>query len=516
MNKLLFLCIGTSFIVAPTTATAKKIKKDTKPNVIIILADDLGTGDVGCYGATKVRTPNMDKLATEGRRFTDAHSSAAVSTPSRYGLLTGEYPSRANIWGPTPPRATSEITDDPNTIADVMKASGYSTAIIGKWHLGFQTGKTIDYNKPLKPGPLELGFDYYFGVPLVNSAPPFVYVENYDVVGYTPDDPFVLGQRANTQEFPEKNKLSMYGGAKAAHELYKDREVGTTLKEKAVDWIKENKDNPFFLYYATTNIHHPFTPAERFIGTSEAGMYGDFIHELDWIVGEIMQTLEDEGIADNTMIILTSDNGAMLNLGAQEAWTKGHYMNGDLWGFKFDAWEGGHKVPLIVKWPGVVKKGTVTNTLTSNVDYFAMLSSLTGYELKPEDAPDSYDLLPALTGKENVVIRDHILISPWRAKSLSLRKDNWVYIPAQGGGGFSGNAIGAEQFGGYATTKLTHREHSDVLDNKLNPTAPKAQLYDLESDPNQRKNVYNEHPEVVAELDAMLKDIAGAGKSTRK
>ncbi len=513
-NKFLMLPLATLLAAAPTTLLAKK--RVERPNVIIILADDIGYGDLGCYGATKVQTPNIDRLAAQGRRFTDAHSSAAVSTPSRYGLLTGEYPSRADIWGPTSATSTSKITDDPNTIADVMKASGYSTAIFGKWHLGFQRGDTIDYNKPLAPGPLELGFDYYFGVPLVNSAPPYVYVENHSVVGYTPDDPFVKNQRANTEEFPEKNHLSLYGGATAAHELYKDREVGTTLKERAVDWIKENKDDPFFIYYATTNIHHPFTPAERFLGTSQAGAYGDFIHELDWIVGEIMQTLEDEGIAEKTMIIFTSDNGGMLNLGAQEAWSLGHEINGDLWGFKFDAWEGGHRVPLIVKWPGMVKEGSVTNTLTSNVDYFAMLSSLTNYKLSDQDAPDSYDLLPALTGRENVVIRDHILISPWKSQGLSIRKDNWVYIPVQGGAGFAGKKVGASQLGGYATTKLTNREHSDLLDNDLNPAAPKAQLYNLDSDPTQRQNVYNDHPELAAQLDAMLKEISGAGKSTRK
>ncbi|MFI3261883.1 MAG: sulfatase-like hydrolase/transferase [Rikenellaceae bacterium] len=515
MKKTLTLLAGTTMVVLPHAISAKKNVKADKPNVIIILADDIGYGDVCCYGATKVKTPNIDKLATQGRLFTDAHSSAAVSTPSRYGLLTGEYPSRINLWGPTPPTATMQFSEDKTTIADVMKAAGYTTSVFGKWHLGFQTGDKIDYNKPLKPGPLEVGFDYYFGVPLVNSAPPFVYVENYSVVGYTPDDPFVLGQAANTEEFPEKNGLTTYGGAEAAHLLYKDREVGTTIKEKAVDWIKENKENPFFMYYATTNIHHPFTPAERFIGTSEAGAYGDFIHELDWIVGDIMQTLEDEGIADNTMIIFTSDNGGMLNLGAQEAWSLGHHINGDLWGFKFEAWEGGHSVPLIVKWPGVVKPGTVTNTLTSNVDFFAMLSSMTGYELQDGVAPDSYDLLPALTGKENKTIRDHILISPWKKKNLSIRKDEWVYIPSQAGGGFEGTEVGNARLGGYATTKLTQREHSDVLNNKLNPEAPKCQLYNLKKDPYQRTNVYNDYPEVVAEMEALLNEVSGADKSTR-
>ncbi len=520
MNQKLLMCISTCLLCAPSLAMAKKATPNKsnadKPNVVIILVDDLGYGDLGCYGATMIETPNIDRLATQGRRFTDAHSCSSVSNASRYGLLTGEYPSRADIWKPTPATQTLQIDPDKTTIADVMKASGYSTAAIGKWHLGFQSGKSLDYNKMLKPGPLELGFDYYFGVPLVNSGPPFVYVENHEVVGYTPDDPFIYGKdvKSKTQEFPDKT-MGMIGGADSAHLLYRDREVGTTLKEKAIDWIKENQDNPFFMYYATTNIHHPFTPAERFVGKSKIGMYGDFILELDWIVGEVMQTLEDIGVADNTLVILTSDNGGMFNIGGQEAWKAGHPINGDLWGFKFDSWEGGHRVPFIVRYPKKVKGGGVSNTMTCNVDIFSMLCSLTNYTMAEGDAPDSFDLLPAIMGKENVVIRDHILISPRQPSNLTLRKGDWVYIPAQGGGGFGGKTIGLHGFGGYATTKLTLREHSDVENNALSENAPKAQLYNLKSDPYQRKNVYNDHADIVEQMAQMLKDISGAGVSTR-
>ncbi len=509
------ICATLGAIFSPALTQANE--KDTdKPNVIIILVDDLGYGDLSCYGATKIETPNMDRLAQEGRRFTDAHSSASVSNASRYGLLTGEYPSRANIWAPTGARVTSLIDENQTTIADVMKADGYATAAIGKWHLGFQTGEELDYNEELKPGPLELGFDYYFGVPLVNSGPPFVYVENHNVVGYTPEDPFIYGKDvvSKTEVYPDKT-MGHIAGADAAHLLYRDREVGTTLKEKAIDWIKEHKDDPFFMYYATTNIHHPFTPAERFIDKSGIGMYGDFILELDWIVGEVLQTLEDAGIADNTMIIFTSDNGAMFNKGGQEAWTAGHHINGELWGFKFDVWEGGHRVPFIVRYPNKVEAGTVSNTLTSNVDFFATLSSLTGYAMADCDAPDSFDLLPAILGEENVVIRDHILMSPRQPNNLSIRKNEWVYIPAQGGGGFQAKEVGHHGLGGYAATKLTEREHSDALNGAQREDAPVAQLYNLESDPNQRMNVYNDYPEVVAELSKLLEEVAGEGKSTR-
>lgn len=206
------------------------------------------------------------------------------------------------------------------TLGRLMKEAGYATACIGKWHLGFGSRQPVDWNKPLTPGPLELGFDYYFGVPVVNSHPPFVYVENHCVVGLTADDPMVYGRRAKTQVHREKFGLNRIGGGDAAHALYKDDQVGTTLKDKAIDWIAEHADKPFFLYLATTSIHHPFTPAKRFNGTSDCGRYRDFVHEMDWIVAEVVAALEKLNLTDNTLVIFTSDNGGMLNQGGQDAW----------------------------------------------------------------------------------------------------------------------------------------------------------------------------------------------------
>ena len=233
-----------------------------KPNVILINADDLGYGDLSCYGATKVETPNIDRLAKEGMRFTDAHSPSAVCSPSRYGLMTGQYPIRKNFWGPTP--FTQELTIDLRqpTLASALKSAGYATSVIGKWHLGFGKGKT-DWNKPLKPGPLEVGFDYYFGMPTVNSGPPFVYVENHSVVDYDPKDPFVMGKQSVTQKWHEKGGYSAIGGAKKAHLLYRDEYVGTTFAEKAVEWITKtsadvaNVGRGSFLYLATQAVHSP-------------------------------------------------------------------------------------------------------------------------------------------------------------------------------------------------------------------------------------------------------------------
>jgi arylsulfatase A-like enzyme len=352
-----------------------------RPNVVLIFADDLGYGDLSCYGATKLKTPNIDKLAAEGRRFTDAHSASAVCTPSRYAMMTGVYPHRKNLSRPVFLKTGLVIDAQRQTMADVMKEAGYATACIGKWHLGFGD-ETPNWNGELKPGPLELGFDYYFGVPVVNSHPPFVYVENHHVVGLLPDDPFVYRKTAKTKVIPEKMHLEDIGGADAAHALYDDHFVGTTLTERAVTWVKEHTHSadsaqgtkPFFLWFSATNIHHPFTPHPRFQGASECGLYGDFVHELDWIVGELVKTLQEQGVADHTLIIFTSDNGGVLNQTGQEALKMGHDANGDLLGFKFDAWEGGHRVPFIAHWPRKLEPGSVSNDLICNVDMIALKS----------------------------------------------------------------------------------------------------------------------------------------------
>ena len=496
------LLIMLSLIIS--SPQSKAIPGGIKPNVVIINVDDLGYGDLGCYGATRVRTPHIDQLAREGRRFTDFHTVSAVCSPSRYALITGQYPSRKNQWGALFLRNPLVVDTNQLTIADVMRHAGYSTAIIGKWHLGFGNKFPVDWNQPLTPGPLELGFEYYFGVPVLNSHAPFVYVENHHVVGFEASDPFVYGERPLTDSFPEKFDMKVIGGAAKAHSLYKDRMVGTTLVEKAIDWIRNQKGNPFFLYLATTNIHHPFTPAERFIGTSEAGRYGDFIHELDWIVGEVIETLDKEGLAQNTLLILTSDNGGMLNQGGQEAWEKGHRLNGNLLGFKFGAWEGGHRVPFIARWPGKIPAGTESSALMGNVDLLATLAALVGYELKENEGPDSFNGLPVLLGEPGKPIRESLVIHPNQKNNIAIRKGKWMFISAQNSGGFTGTRIGDHDLGGAAANRLTGQVNSDIKDGEIKPGAPPAQLYDLESDPFQRENVYNRFPKIVRELRSLL------------
>ncbi len=515
------MTIQTTSLLAPFfglfTLSGQLISADVPapPNVVLIFADDLGYGDLGCYGATKLKTPHIDKLAAEGKKFTDAHSSSAVCTPSRYGLITGEYPFRANggkgIWGPAPITSPLLIDTETLTLADVFKNSGYDTAAFGKWHLGFGEGKN-DWQAPLRPGPQDLGFDYYFGMPVVNSAPPYLYVENDKIVGADPADPLIhLGRNTTEKTTPitpilpkeSQRSANQFTGAVEAHKLFNDYEVGTKLTEKATSWIKSRKDKPFFCYFATTNVHHPFTPAKRFQGTSESGVYGDFVHELDWIVGEVMKTLEETGVADNTLVIFTSDNGGMFNLGGRAAAEKGHKINGDLLGSKFGIWEGGHRIPFIAKWPGKIAPGTVSDQLTISVDLLATAAALTGQNLK--DQKDSINILPALTGTPTQPLRTEMFITPNKPSHMAYRKGKWMFIPAKGSGGFRGSKPGQHAWGGPAVTKLVGSPNSDIENGKLKKDAPPAQLYDLEADINQTKNIAKDHPEIAKEMAAEIK-----------
>lgn len=492
-------------------APLARAEDNALPNIVIIYADDVGFGDVGCYGATHVETPNIDQLALQGRKFTDAHAASAVCTPSRYALVTGQYPARRDFWAPVFVRSPLIVDTERTTIADIAKRAGYSTTCIGKWHLGWGSKQPTDWNAPLVPGPQQLGFDTYFGVPVLNSHPPFVYVENDRPVGWTADDPFVYGQRASTRRFDEKFGLLQIGGAKRAHEQYDDEALGTVLTKRATDWIEQQAktDSPFFLYLATTNIHHPFTPAKRFQGTSKAGPYGDFIHELDWMVGEVIAALDKAQVADNTLVIFSSDNGGMLNRGGQEAYRQGHRMNGELLGFKFDAWEGGHRVPMIVRWPGQVPSGSVSDSLVSSIDFAATVAAIGEQKLEEDEAPDSVNLLPALLGKPGTVVREELLVSPAKPGNLALRRGDWMFISGQAGGGFSSKNEGDHGFGGPAAMPFTGQVNSDIEGGEIRPDAPAQQLYNLKDDPRQAKNVIEQHPDVAEDLRQRMAQILG-------
>ena len=482
-----------------------------KPNVILIFADDLGYGDLSCYGAAKLKTPNIDSLAKEGRLFTDAHSASAVCTPSRYALLTGDYPFRqgeSGIWGPLSHSVPLIIDEGKLTLSKVFKQSGYSTACIGKWHLGFGKGK-CDWNKPLRPGPQEMGFDYYFGVPKVNSGFPYVYVENDRILGWEPQDPLVFRQKpySKTTTYPPKagrKTPNAFGGAKKAHALYDDEKIATLMTEKAVSWIQKQTDKPFFLYFPTTNIHHPFTPHPRFKGTSDCGLYGDFVHELDWMVGELLKTLKEKGVADNTMIIFTSDNGGMYNVAGKAAFKMGHAINGPLLGFKFGSYEGGHRVPFVVKWPGKVKAGTKSSQLLCNVDLLATMAALLDYKLESDDAVDSYNMLEAFTAEPSHALRDHAILASNSHKNLAFRRGKWVYISGRGDGG---NGLGTR--GGAKALISSGRPNSDI--GKKN--APQEQLYNLEKDLGQTQNVIRDYPEIAREMKLLLRKYRRQAKT---
>ena len=496
---------GRWLLLAVLALAVPWLKAAGRPNVIIIYADDLGYGDVGAYGATKVRTPQIDKLAGEGRVFLDAHSGAAVCTPSRYALLTGSYPWRIGSYEPLYAQDNLLIKPGVLTMPEMFRQQGYATACIGKWHLGWGEGGEPDWNGELNPGPLEVGFDYYYGVPVESSQPPFVYVENRRVAGLDPGDPLIWKMRApnpNTQKHPEKKtgpqrKSLGFSGGKAAHDLVVDEMVATHLSQQAVAWIEANRDGPFFLYYPTTSIQPPFTPHPRFKDTSDAGLYGDAVHELDWAVGEIMRTLEKHGLRDNTFIIFTSDNGAAINQGAQQAWDLGHRPNGELQGFKYGVWEGGHRVPFIAAWPGHIPAGTRSNALISSIDLMRTFANILDYDLPPQAAPDSVDITHELIGSSRG--RDEFVLSPLRPSHLALRSGDWVYIPAQGSGGL-GNGLPA--------FKKTGNRNSDITPvGIIRRDAPEAQLYNLRKDPGQQINIIHDHPDIAEKLAARLEEL---------
>lgn len=524
MKPLLsFLCVLGTFVVQSSAAkphsdgTVIASPARTSPNVVFIFADDLGYGDVGCYGATKVQTPNIDRLAAEGRRFTDAHSASAVCTPSRYALLTGEYPMRANggrgTWGPLNWEQGLLIPTETFTIGKLLQSKGYATSYFGKWHLGWGDKPKNDWSMPLRSGPNQLGFDYYWGIPRVNCNPPYVYVENNMIVGYDPNDPLELLKEGDTptpiRMFPPEashKSRNRFKGAAKAHELYDDEMIGIRLTEKAVGWIEDNGKKPFLMLFSTTQIHHPFTPAPRFKGTSQCGLYGDFVHEFDWMVGELMRCLDKNGLTDNTLVIVTSDNGGMFNRAGFDAFNDGHEINGDLLGYKFGAWEGGHRVPFIARWPGKIPAGTVSDQLICSIDMLATLAAITRQKVDPKD---SVNILPALVNDPEEPVRDELLLAAVKPSHLSLRKGRWMYIPAQGPGGFGGTQPGSHGFAGPAAVSFTGHQNSDVADGKIKPDAPPAQLYDMVTDVNQTKNLYREYPEVVQEMQAKLQAYRG-------
>jgi len=479
------------------------------PNIVVIYTDDLGYGDVSCYGATKIETPNIDRLAAQGLRFTNAHSPSATCTPSRYAMLTGEYAWRRKGTGIARGDARMIIQPGRMTLPSVLQKAGYTTGVVGKWHLGLGAqNEELNWNGEIKPGPLDIGFDYCFLIPATGDRVPCVYVENRRVVGLDPNDPIKvsfgkpIGDEPTGKEHPELlkmhpshghnqtiiNGISRIGymsGGKAAR--WVDEDMADVITEKANDFIEKYKDERFFLYFSTHDIHVPRVPHPRFVGKSGLGPRGDVILQLDWCVGEIVKTLDRLNLTENTIIIFTSDNGPVVDDGYKDQAVEklsGHTPAGPLRGGKYSAFDAGTRVPFILRWPRKVKPGE-SAVLMCQIDFTASLASFTGQKLSRNDAPDSFDVLSALLGKTQIG-RDHLVE---HAGTLSLIKGHWKYIePSKG--------------------PKINRNVNIELGNDRQP-----QLYDLKNDLGEKDNVAAEHPEKVKELASLLKKIRSDGRS---
>ncbi len=439
-------------------AVNEKYEQNARPNVVIIYADDLGYGDLGCYGAIGVETPNVDRLSNNGLRFTNAHAVASTSTPSRYSLLTGEYPWRKQGTDVAAGDAAMIISPDQYTVADVFKEAGYTTAAFGKWHLGLgaQTGKQ-DWNKPITPALADIGFDYSYIMAATADRVPCVFIENGSVANYDPSAPIYVNYNKNFDGEPtgRDNPELLYnlksshghdysivngigrigymkGGGKA---LWKDEDIADSITFHAVDFIKENSDTPFFMYFATNDVHVPRFPHPRFRGKSQMGLRGDAIVQFDWSVGEIVRTLEEQGLLDNTLIILSSDNGPVLDDGyvdQAEELVGEHSPTGGLRGGKYSAYEGGTRVPFIVHWPAEIKESAVKSELVSQIDFLDVMACVVGVErgesLSPDGHPDQVTTWLGQEGKGRPYA-----IGMAQNHTLTLRTPVWKYIEPKGG-----------------------------------------------------------------------------------
>jgi arylsulfatase A-like enzyme len=476
-----------------------------RPNIVIIYADDLGYGDVGAYGATAISTPNIDRLAREGLRFVNGYAPSATCTPSRYALLTGEYPWRQKGTGILTGDANLIIQPGRTTLASILAQAGYRTAVVGKWHLGLGKGK-LDWNGEIKPGPLEIGFHRSFLMPATGDRVPCVYVDGHRVVGLDPADPIEVSFGKpipgvpTGREFPERltmkfshghdqtivNGISrigyMKGGASA---LWKDEDIADEFTREAVRFIESSKDRPFFLFFSLHDPHVPRVAHPRFVGKTKLGPRGDVIVQADWCVGEILKTLERLKLAKDTLVIFTSDNGPVLDDGYEDdavEKNRNHRPAGPLRGGKYSRFEAGCRVPFIVRWPARVKRG-VSEALISQIDFPSTFAALTGQALAEGDAPDSFDLTPALlgasrTGREYVVLH--------ASGGMALRHGDWKFIPPSSGPARASN------------TKI----------ETGNDPAP--QLYNLKTDPGEKRNVASANPEKIKELEERLEQIREA------
>ncbi len=463
------------------------------PNIVVILADDLGYGDLGCYGATKLKTPNIDRLAASGLRFNHGYCTSATSTPSRFALLTGQYPWRNEKARVLPGDAPLLIDPAKTTMPGMLQKAGYTTGIVGKWHLGLGSGQ-VDWNRHISPGPNETGFSYAYIMAATNDRCPTVFIENETVVGLDPADPIQVSYKQNFpgeptgKEFPEKLKMGlsqghagtivngisrigfMKGGGKAR---WTDEFMVDTFLLKADKFIENNRSGPFFLYYALHEPHCPRVPSPRFAGSSGLGPRGDVIVEADWAVGEFLKKLDQLGLTNNTIVVFSSDNGPVLDDGYADRAAElngSHTPWGPMRGGKYSLLEAATHVPFLVSWPGHINPG-VTDALVSQVDLAASFAQMTG---QPNPGPDSQSVLAALLGKSPIG-RSSLVLDNGSGKTL-IRENEWVMIPP------------------YPGVPL----FKDV--NIETGLSPEIQLYNIKIDPGQRNNLAKLKPELAEKM----------------
>lgn len=488
-----------------------------KPNVIVIMADDLGYGDLSCYGAKDFETPYIDQLAAEGIRFTNGYCSASTCTPTRYSFLTGTYAFRKPNTGIAPPSSPSVIPAGTPTIASMLNDVGYSTAVIGKWHLGLGGEDGPDWNGELKPGPLEFGFDHCFLLPTTNDRVPQVYVEDHRVLNLDPNDPLWVGNKKPSEDHPTGithretlkmdwthghnstihngiSRIGFYTGGHSAR--FRDEDLADKWVEKSVEWIEAKKEEPFFLFFASHDLHVPRIPHERFQGVTPLGFRADSIVQLDWCVGELMKAVDRLGLAENTLFVFCSDNGPVMDDGyADEALEKlgDHKAAGPYSGGKYSIYEGGTRTPLITRWKGTIEPG-VSEELVTTIDLYGSLAALTGGEIPEEGALDSFDVMGAFLGEAEAKGRDHFV-----------QQDN-------GKGGNYGFRSGDWKLQRHDSKKTRNLVVEKLLENS---TVPRFQLFDLSKDPAEKNNVVDQYPEVAEELKAQLEEIITSGRSRK-
>ena len=486
-----------------------------QPNIIVMMADDMGYGDLSCYGAKSFRTPNIDRMASEGLRFTSGYCSASTCTPTRYSFLTGTYAFRKDGTGIAPPNSPAIIQPGTETIASILKRAGYATAVIGKWHLGLGGPDGPDWNGDLNPGPLEIGFDKCFLLPTTNDRVPQVYVQNHRVLNLDPNDPLWVGRKKPDDDHPtgisHRNTLKMdwshghnstihngisrigfYTGGHAAR--FRDEDLADEWVKQSVKWIEQNRDNPFFLFFSSHDLHVPRMPHERFQGATSLGYRADAIVQLDWCVGELLDAVERLKLSENTLFVYCSDNGPVMDDGYKDGALEklgDHSAGGPFTGGKYSVYEGGTRTPFITRWTGRIQPG-VSDEMVCTVDLAASMAALTGTALPNDGVLDSIDVLDALLGKAGAKGRDHLI-----------QQDN-------GRGGNYGLRVGKWKL--HRNDSRTAR--NVVVESKLANTKVKPfRLFDLDSDPAEKNNVSAQHPEVFERLKKQLADAIEAGRT---